>query len=105
MWRDQRPTQTQSQSQAAVTNPQGENASIQQAAQPAQSKAQRENAVRSSFSSYLQDEFPEEMSVGSNNAMTPEMDARFSAIRHNARKRREEQIEEQRTGSEDEEDT
>ena len=52
----------------------------------------------------MHDEFPEEMSVGSNNATTPQMNARVSAIRHNARKRREEQIEELRTDSEDEDD-
>ena len=104
-WGEQNGAQNQSQPQAAITNPQEENASTQQAAQPAQSDAQRENAVRSLFSSYLQDEFPEEMSVGSNNAMTPQMNARVSAIRHIARKRREEQIEELRTDLEDEEDT
>ena len=77
-------TQSQTQAAASVTSPQEENTSNQQAAQ---SEDQRENAVRSSFSSYMQDEFPEEMSVGSNNVTTPQMNARVSAIRHIARKR------------------
>ena len=74
-WEDsQNCARKQSQPQAAVTSPQEGNTSTQQ---PAQSEAQRENAVRSSFSSYMQDEFPEEMSVGSNNAITLQMNARF----------------------------
>ena len=91
------------QPQAAITNPQEENVATQEAAHTVQSEAARENAVRL-VCDYLQDEFPEEMSVGSNNATTSQISGRISAIRHNVRKRREEAIAEEREDSEDKEE-
>ena len=121
-WREPRPAQTQAPPQAATLAPpqavvtshqggnysshqggnpsshQGDNSSNQQGV-PQQSEEQRENAVRSHFGGYLQNEFSDEMSVGSNNATTPRIQARVSvsAVRHSTRKRREEQIEELRS--------
>ena len=122
-WREPRPAQTQAPPQAAVTNqappqaavtnPQGDNSSnhqegdsSNQQGMPHQSVEQRENAIRSHFGGYLQNELPDEMSVGSSNATTPRINARVSvsAVRHNARKRREEQLEELRSNSEDEDE-
>ena len=64
------------QPQAAIINPREENVATQEAAQPAQSKAARENAVRL-VCDYLQDEFPEEMLVSSNNATTSQLSGRI----------------------------
>ena len=53
---------------------------------------------------YLHNELPDEINVGSSNATRLEARISCSAVIHNARKRREEQIEELRAQSEDEDE-
>merc|ERR1712081_9560 len=61
---------------------------------------QREGAVRDYFDPYLQNSLPDEMTAGASNA---NRESRISADRHSTRKRREEQIKERISKSEDKE--
>merc|ERR1711954_286562 len=76
---------------------QGTDAAIDQE-QPTQE--QREGAVRDYFNPYLQNSLPDEMTAGASNA---NREGRISAVRHSARKRREEQIKERISRSEEKE--
>merc|ERR1712081_160671 len=97
------PPQTQAAPQAQAPRPAGrvDQGTDAAANQEQPTEEQRENAVRDYFDPYLNDTLPEEMTAGNSNA-TQEARVSVFAIRHNTRKRREEQIEELIATSEDE---